>query len=118
MEKRLIRFRGKRLEDGKWVYGYLIQDEVGTMSSLTTRSFIAPTLPTENTYGHLWLTYMNEVDPKTVGQYAGFEDKNKWPIYDGDIVKDGEFIRVILWVPKAAAFCECSPYDEGIKVHT
>ena len=86
MEKRLIRFRGKSCDDGKWVYGYLIQDEVGVMSSLTTRSFIAPTLPTENTYGHLWLTYMNEVDSNTVGQYAGCVDKNKWPIYDGDIL--------------------------------
>ena len=85
---REIRFRGKSLETGKWVYGCLIHDKCGTMSDLKDRAFIAPTLPIENTYGHLWLTYMTEVDSDTVGEYAGCMDKNKQPIYEDDIVKD------------------------------
>lgn len=84
---REIRFRGKSLDDGSWVYGCLIHDKCGTMSDLKDRAFIAPTLPTENTYGNLWLTYMIEVDPKTVGEYSGSFDKKLNPIYEGDILR-------------------------------
>lgn len=77
---RTIKFRGKRVDNGEWVYGYY-------MLGLNAESYIihwiktSPT-STENVY--------TIVDSETVGQYVGFNDRNNVEVYEDDYIKGYE----------------------------
>lgn len=89
--KREIKFRGKRLDNGKWEIGDLVHVEGGAL--------ILP-------IGKGW--DQHRVDPNTVGQFTGLKDNNGRDIYEGDIIEcvdsHGEPVRHFV------EFCERRGY--------
>ena len=79
---RVIKYRGKRVDSGAWVYGYFFQiPQLNLYEIFTGKLDITTGKPIRESY---------EVIPETVGQYIGIEDDNKKEIYEGDIYIDEE----------------------------
>ena len=80
---RQIKFRGKRIDDGEWIYGFLadVQEQYGyaTINS----SF-------DDEDGLKWET-CDYVDVNTVGQFTGAFDGAGTEIYEGDLLFCDEY---------------------------
>ena len=79
---REILFRGKRTDNGEWVYGNFSKPDIPGWPK-TDRVFIC---------GPIVSVY--DVIPETVGQYTGINAKNG-QIFEGDIIKFGKSLGAV-----------------------
>lgn len=90
-----IKFRGKRLDNGGWVYGDFTR----------RKSRYAPQLDTTYGISDEFGTF-RAVDQSTVGQFTGLCDKDGKEIYEGDIISayNGRIKGPVIFDKRGLAF--------------
>lgn len=76
---RIIKFRGKRIDNGKWIYGYLLRNINGDCAIQIELNKINK--------GWWKSVCVIPVIPETVGQFTEFQDKNGKDVYEWDLLK-------------------------------
>ena len=86
MEIGNIKFKAKRLDNGEWVKGDLVQ----------STSYVGISYPSDEFSD---VPIVHRVDPSTVCQFTGLKDKEGMDIFEGDLLydEDSGMVSAIKW---------------------
>lgn len=80
-----IIFRGKREDNGEWIYGSIVSFEDGRKSIMPSKAKVFRQQKTTT----ICCNECYDVDSATVGQFTGMYDKGNRKIFAGDILDYG-----------------------------
>lgn len=104
---REILFRGKSIDTGEWVNGYLVKKIDPLYTDIETHCILHQE---RDNVGRLYpLATWTRVDVETVGQFTGLTDKNGVRIFEGDIIKHNEKLFEIKYSTELARYLATLP---------
>ena len=141
---REILFRGKRIDNGEWIYGsirqengaaYILEPNFSILFERPDRPYLECGVEdkglTGDGYNAAWYGWEEaleryeqhfpewiEIDPETVGQFTGLLDRNQQRIFEGDIVKFPDVVNCYISFSRGAFIvgniCPLKPLEERI----
>lgn len=105
MRENMGLYRGKQTDTGEWVEGWYCKAPYGRWP---LRDTIIPSV--EDEAGHLVHV---EINPETVGQYTGRDDKNGRKMFEHDIVRFDRGTFVVMFADCRMGFCFSGLHGRG-----